>query len=514
MQRGDGKLRVRRTRTNSPKLTALTMMKGLPGLQEDLAKRHNLQIILICTALAAGIFSIDVASLPLGVAAGMAYVAVVLISLWLPRWQYSFVAAAGVSVLTILGYFLSEPAGIPWMAVANRLLALATIWLTAITGSWLVITKRRKVEDALRMQESFSDTLFESAPAVVLLLDPKGRITGINPYLEQVSGFGIKEVLGKYWFEPFVAETEEPVSAEFLQEVSGGVAGARDTRAIITKSGGQRLIEWRGTTLRDAAGKIVGYMNVGQDVTAQNACEIALQSAEQEADRARKAKSRFLDTTSNDLRHHFQTLSLLNGTLRRTVTDTKTKEILAMQGEALAHVSDLLNSILELSKLESKDVEMEIAEIPIDEVFQQLQDEFEHQAEAKGLQVHFDYQRHVAYSDRLLLKRIVRILLTNAIRYTNQGVISVRCRPEDDGLKITVQDSGIGIAPDQLNRIFDEFYRIDNDPVGRNGGLGLGLSIVDRSVNLLGTQMEVESELGRGSSFSFVVPAAAATDPE
>jgi signal transduction histidine kinase len=74
-------------------------------------------------------------------------------------------------------------------------------------------------------------------------------------------------------------------------------------------------------------------------------------------------------------------------------------------------------------------------------------------------------------------------------------------------LRISVQDSGIGIAPDQLARIFDEFYRVDSDPVGRDGGLGLGLSIVDRSVNLLGTKMEVESEPGQGSSFSLVVPA-------
>jgi two-component system CheB/CheR fusion protein len=353
----------------------------LAGLSESSQNRSNLQIALICTALAAGIFIVDIQSLPLGVAAGVAYVGVVLIALWLPKWQHSFIAAGGVSVLTVLGFLLSEPAGIPWMVVANRLLALSTIWLTAIGGSWLVLTKRKKSEEALQ--------------------------------------------------------------------------------------------------------------NVGQ-----------------EADRARNAKSRFLDTASNDIRHHLQTLSLLNGALRKTVTQAKAQEMFAMQGDALGHLSDLMNSLLEISEFESGEVELEITEAPIQEIFQQIQDEFEYQAQAKGLQLEFNSQSEVVLSDSMLLTRIFRILVSNAIRYTNQGEVKVYCRREPAGLRITVRDSGIGIAPDQLARIFDEFYRVDNDPVARNGGLGLGLSIVERSVSLLGTKMEVESEPGQGSSFSLVVPAA------
>ena len=356
------------------------MIKRLAELSKDLANPTNVQIVLACTALAVGIFAIDVASLPLGVAAGVAYVAVVLISLMLPRWQYSYIVAGGVSILTILGFLLSEPAGIPWMVVANRLLALAAIWMTAIVGSWLVHSRRKKSEDALQM-------------------------------------------------------------------------------------------------------------------------------AEQEAERARNAKSRFLESASNDMRHHLQTLSLLNGALRKIVTEPKAQEMFAMQGDAVAHLSDLLHSLLELSKLESGDVELKITETPIQGIFRQLKDEYEGQAKAKGLQLHFDSRTEVAHSDPVFLTRIVGILVSNAIRYTNKGSVNVRCRREPGGLRISVQDSGIGIAPDQLARIFDEFYRVDSDPVGRDGGLGLGLSIVDRSVHLLGTKMEVESEPGQGSSFSLVVPA-------
>jgi signal transduction histidine kinase len=235
--------------------------------------------------------------------------------------------------------------------------------------------------------------------------------------------------------------------------------------------------------------------------------ETVLQRTEQEADRARNAKSRFLESASNDLRHHLQTLSLLNGALRKIVAEPEAQKMFAMQGNAIGHLSDVLNSLLEISELESGDVEVNITEIPIREMFRRLQDEFESQAQAKDLRLHFDAQTEVAISDCMLLTRIVRILVSNAIRYTNKGSINVCCRRDTGGLRITVQDSGIGVAPDQLERIFDEFYRVDKDPAGRNGRLGLGLSIVERSAKFLETKVEVESELGQGSSFSLVVPA-------
>jgi len=344
--------------------------------------QSTVRIVLICAALASGIFIVDITSLPLGVAAGVAYVGVVLLALWLPKVQHTFVVAGGVSVLTVLGYIMSEPAGIPWMVTTNRLLALSAIWLTAVGGRRLLVAKRKHSEEVL-------------------------------------------------------------------------------------------------------------------------------EEAKQEADRARDAKSRFLETAGNDVRHHLQTLSLLNGTLRKTVTQPKAQEVIAMQGEALGHLGDLMNSLLEISEFESGEVELKIAKCPIQEIFQQLQNEFEHQAQAKELQLDFESRSEVVISDRTLLMRITRVLVSNAIRYTQQGGVKVSCHREPGGVRITVRDSGIGIAPDQLARIFDEFYRVEYYPASKNSGLGLGLSIVERSVDLLETKMEVESEPGQGSSFSLLVPAAA-----
>jgi len=343
----------------------------------------NNQIILICAAFAGVIFIVDIASLPLGVAAGVAYVAVVLVALWLSQWKSVLIVAGGVSILTIIGYLLSEPGGVPWMVMVNRLLALSAIWLTAILGGWLVFSRREKAEQAL-------------------------------------------------------------------------------------------------------------------------------QKAEEEADRARNAKYRFLESTSNDMRQDLQTLTLLGAVLRKTVMDPKVQEICTSQAEAVANLGDLLNSILEFCELESGEVEPHMAEAPIQDIFQQMQDEFAAQAKTKGLKLTFKSQVEIVLSDTKLLTQILRSLISNAVRYTDQGVVEVSCEPEPSGLRITVRDSGIGIASDEMGVIFEEFYQVNSGPGGEGGGRGLGLSIVDRGLKLLQSKIEVESELGQGSSFSFVVPAAAA----
>ena len=126
----------------------------MPAEITDISGNQSIQrTAWICVALAAGIFIVDVASLPLGVAAGVFYVGVVVISLWLPKWQHIFIVAGGVSVLTAAGFLMSEPAGVLWMVIANRLLALAAIWLVAIGGSWIVLTKRNISDAAERARQ-------------------------------------------------------------------------------------------------------------------------------------------------------------------------------------------------------------------------------------------------------------------------------------------------------------------------------------------------------------------------
>lgn len=234
--------------------------------------------------------------------------------------------------------------------------------------------------------------------------------------------------------------------------------------------------------------------------------EETLDSALREAAKARAAKQRFMQTASNDIRHHLQTLVLLNAALARTVKDPKAQKMFAMQGDAMANLSDLMNSLLDLTEMESGDFEVHIEDVHLSELFAALEQEFRASARAKALDFEIDSSAEVVSTDRKLLTQALRSLLANAVRYTEQGKVSLSCVQDDDGLRVVVSDTGIGIADDQLADIFDEFYRVEQNPAGRDVGLGLGLTIVDRIARLLGISIEVVSKPGEGSSFSLLLP--------
>jgi len=144
----------------------------------------------------------------------------------------------------------------------------------------------------------------------------------------------------------------------------------------------------------------------------------------------------------------------------------------------------------------------------VQDVLEELRQEFQFQAEAKNLQLEVSGEPGIVRTDHKLLLRTIRVLLSNAVRYTEAGSISLIASFEPEGLKITVRDTGIGISSEEVSRIFDEFYRVDNSPSRRQGGLGLGLSIVEHSIRHLNARLDVQSEPGRGSSFTLLMPAA------
>ncbi len=236
----------------------------------------------------------------------------------------------------------------------------------------------------------------------------------------------------------------------------------------------------------------------------------SLRDAQREADKAKAAKLRFLLAASNDIRHHLQTLVLLNGALVRTADDPKAQKMIAGQGDALAHLSDLMNSLLDITDIESGEVTPTIEEFELQDILVMLNEEFRDKARAKQIDLEIVQAPSPALvrTDRELLTKMLRSLVSNGIRYTEKGKVTVDCKPVTGGLRITVQDTGVGIADDHLADIFDEFYRIDNNPASRDNGLGLGLTIVDRISRLLDIKLNVSSQVGGGSMFSLLVPIA------
>jgi PAS domain S-box-containing protein len=360
-------------------------------------------------------------------------------------------------------------------------------------------------------------SVLDSAPDAMIIIDGSGTILFANRQVSALFGFGAADVIG--------APVELLMPKRFRDRHAGHREGyTRNVRVRpmgaglelfgVRKDGSEFPVEISLSPIQEGEQPLVAAAI--RDVTERKQVQIALEQARREAERANLAKSRFLATASHDLRQPLQTLGLLNGALRRMVSDADSQEVLQEQDRAIEGMSRLLNGLLDISKLESGGVKPAIVDFEIAPLFDDLRREFGNLAANKGLRFSVDAPRACVRSDPALVGQVLRNLLANAIKYTQQGQVELRCEARGDSQRIEVRDTGIGIAPEQLGLIFEEFYQVGVEPNSSRDGHGLGLSIVQRIARLLGLKVEVTSTPGQGSAFSIELPtahAAARPDP-
>ncbi len=197
-----------------------------------------------------------------------------------------------------------------------------------------------------------------------------------------------------------------------------------------------------------------------RDVSDRKHIERKLIEAREFAEQANRAKSQFLAAASHDLRQPLQTLRLLSSVLSRAVPrDSRAATAVANQSEALRLMGDLLDALLDISKLEAGAIQPDVTDCSVRRIFARLRAEFAALAEAKGLKLVIDDCDSFVRSDPTLLSQIIQNLLGNAIRYTQRGWVRLRCLAQSTCVRIEVLDSGIGIPPEELELIFDEFYQ-------------------------------------------------------
>ena len=226
------------------------------------------------------------------------------------------------------------------------------------------------------------------------------------------------------------------------------------------------------------------------------------------AERATVAKSRFLAAASHDLRQPLHAMGLFLSALRNRETDTQKIRIIEDMSKSAEALNSLFKSLLDVSRLDAEIIEFNPVHMPAERLFDALRAQFEQRAAEKNIQLCIVSQDdQVLYCDLVLLERVLRNLLSNAIRYTICGSITLRCCDTSGaGKLITVQDTGIGIAPEFAEDVFSEYYQLNNPSRDRNKGLGLGLAIVRRLCELMDLPLEMQSEEGKGTEFRIVVP--------
>lgn len=286
-------------------------------------------------------------------------------------------------------------------------------------------------------------------------------------------------------------------------------------RALVLNEENQRLLATREQEVQQRTAALQATnAELEWEIAERKKTEDKLEEARAEAEQANQAKSRFLAAASHDLRQPLQSMFLFASTLHRFVVGKKGVEALVRIERGLDTLKGMLDSLLDLSRLDVNVVEPRIASVPLRPMLDEILDAYRRIAISKGIALRHGAMVEVQVrSDQILLGRMVRNLVENAIRYTERGTIVLSSRRVGDRVCIEVEDTGIGIAPDQLERIFEEFHQVGNPERDKARGLGLGLAIIQRLSAILDHPVEVRSQLGVGSTFAILVPLAAAVLP-
>ena len=279
---------------------------------------------------------------------------------------------------------------------------------------------------------------------------------------------------------------------------------------VVDPDGRVRWLASIGRTFADETGKTVRMTGLTLDVTERRAIETALRAAKEEAERANVAKSRFLAAASHDLRQPVQSLLFFIHVLGERLAGHEARPLVGTMHQALDALKGLLDGILDLTKLDAGVISPQVRAFPLGPVLERLEAEYAPRFAAKRLDLRVVLTGLSIESDATLLGRILGNLIENALKYTEHGGVLVGCRRRGGMLRIEVWDTGIGVPPDRMEDIFDEFVQVGNPARDRTQGLGLGLAIVKRLARLLGHRLEVRSRPGNGSVFSIEVPAGAA----
>ena len=349
------------------------------------------------------------------------------------------------------------------------------------------------------VSDGLAKHLLDAAPDPSVVINQDGRILYVNGRVKDVFGYEPAELIG----EPMEVLLPARFRAihpghriAYFNNPSPRPMGSGLDLYAQRNDGHEFPVEISLSPVSTEEGPMVSATI--RDVSVQKELQRQLRDAS-------RAKSRFLAAASHDLRQPIQALNLLNSVAKRYATDAAHLAIIEKQQKSLDSMAKLLNALLNISKLEAGVVKPDITDCAVQEIFDDLRAEFDEQARVKGLILVIEPCGDVARSDPRLLTQILENFISNAIRYTREGIVRLRCHHQDRFIRLDVLDTGLGISPDEIGGIFEEFHQA-NAGATRPEGLGLGLSIVKRTAELLGCELAVHSKPGEGSIFSVVVP--------
>ncbi|HEY9632506.1 MAG TPA: response regulator [Coleofasciculaceae cyanobacterium] len=389
--------------------------------------------------------------------------------------------------------------------------------------------ERQQAEEALRCSQQRLAFHLEHTLLAVIEWNLDFQVVEWNPAAQTIFGYAKSEAMGHRVTELIVPASIRNHVNQIQQALLLQQGGTRSTNENITKDGRIITCDWYNTVLLDDHGNVIGVISLVDDITERERAKAELQQAKEAAETANRAKSQFLANMSHELRTPLNAIIGYSEMLQEEAEDLEQEDFvpdLQKIHAAGKHLLGLINDILDLSKIEAGRMELYLETIDIASTAQDVVTTIQPLVEknANVLNVEFANNLGTMEADLTKVRQSLFNLLSNACKFTKQGTITLRVSrgerkrgrggedaanflpSHQDWITFRVTDTGIGMSPEQMSRLFEAFTQADASTTRQYGGTGLGLAITKKLCQMMGGDVTVESEVGKGSTFSIYLP--------
>lgn len=382
-------------------------------------------------------------------------------------------------------------------------------------GTIMDITERRRANEILRREREFVIAMLDTAEALICVIDMDGQVVRFNKACERMSGYSLSEVIGRPVYDFVIAEQDRDGLKDMLRSLRLGVYPNTHLNYWVSRNGGQRLIEWSNTALRDESGKVAYCVAIGIDVTERKQAEEELQLAKEDAETANRAKSEFLANMSHELRTPLNAVigfaEILENQMFGEMGDPRYGDYAHDIRTSATHLLGIINNILDLSKVEAGRLELIDAPTDVHDVLSSCLNIVK--ATANAGEVTFDIQGPAGLpyllADERMLRQILLNILSNALKFTPVGgriMVTLKSEPENAAYKIVIADTGIGMTAENVKKALTPFGQVESSLSRKYDGTGLGLPLSRSLIELHGGRLTIESEPEKGTTVTLGFP--------
>ncbi|MEW6494346.1 MAG: response regulator [Cyanobacteriota bacterium] len=447
-----------------------------------------------------------------------------------------------------------------WISENARAVRDVTGDLLYYEGAVQDITRRKQAETALLDSQQRLSFHLEHTSLAVIEWNPNFEVVEWNPAAETIFGYSKNESMGRHAAGLIISESAREQVNKVWHDLLAQQGGTRSTNENMTKDGRTISCDWYNTVLLDENGNVIGVTSLVNDITERERAKAELEQAKESAETANRAKSQFLANMSHELRTPLNAIIGYSEMLQEEAEDLGQDDFIPDLQKiygAGKHLLGLINDILDLSKIEAGRMELYLESFDVTSMVQDVVTTIQPLVEKNVNTLHVECDRNLGlmYADLTKVRQSLFNLLSNACKFTQQGTITLRVsrgagelgswgagelgskRAREQGswgveeknllhplvnsashhpipsslntqncIVFTVTDTGIGMTPEQMSKLFEAFSQADASTTRQYGGTGLGLAITKKLCQMMGGDIAVESELGKGSTFAIQIP--------